>query len=123
MITKGMLTQVYGLLSQAQLDKCDVKERIEIIKVLRKVRPEVESVQGFIDDIRNKNADILGSDTVRLAELNKAVNEELVKKAETKETNVLTGETLMHLVESNGSWNAAVIMAIEDVFKKAKNEK
>lgn len=118
MITKGMLMQVYSLLSQAQLDRCEVKERIEVVKVLRKARQEVEAVQGFVDDVRNKNQDIIaqGGDGARMAELNKAVNDELAKPAETTGLDTLGGSVIDHLIDSNPKWTAAAIIAVEDAF-------
>lgn len=122
MITKGLLIQLYGLLSQSSLEKCDVAERIEIVKVLRRARQEVEAAQGFVDDVRQRNQDILSTETdnVKIAELNKAINDELSKAAETKELNVLGKDTIYHLSESNPKWTPAIIMLVEDVFGKEK---
>lgn len=118
MITKGLLIQLYGLLSQASLEKCAVAERIEIVKVLRRARQEVEAAQGFVDDVRQKNQDILSTETdnVKIAELNKAISDELSKAAETKELNVLGKDAVCNLIESNPKWTPAIIMLVEDVF-------
>jgi len=119
MITKGQLTQVYNLLTQAKLDKCEVSERIDVIKVLRKVRPEVEAFQGFINDVQAKNADIIsGGDNAKIAQLNGIVANEANKAIENEDIALLTEDAVMHLLESNESWNAAVVMAIEDIFVK-----
>ena len=119
MITKGQLTQVYGILSQARLDKCEVKERIDIIKALRSVRQEVEAFQGFAGDIREKNADIIsGGDNARIAELNRMFAIEANKAVDTDSVTPLTEDAVMHLLEGNSDWSAAVVMAIEDIFVK-----
>ena len=108
--TKGLLAQAYNLLAQAKLDKCDVKERVEVVRALRSVRAEVESIQGFIAEVQKANAD---TDAVQLSAV---INEELAKDAETQDIIRVSEQTMEHLVESNEAWNAAVIMAVEDVF-------
>ena len=118
-ITKGLLNQIYNLLSQAKLDKCEVKERVDIIKALRNVRGEVEAFQGFVNDVQAKNADIINAgDKEKVAELNRIIAEEANKPIETEGVAMLTEDAVMHLLESNGDWNAAVVMAVEDVFLK-----
>jgi len=119
MITKGLLIQLYGLLSQASLEKCAVAERIEIVKALRNVRGEVEAFQGFVNDVQQKNQDIISAgDQLKIAELNKVIADEANKPVETENVAMLSEDAVMHLLESNGDWNAAVVMAVEDVFLK-----
>lgn len=111
MITKGLLLNAYNLLSQAELSKLSFDERVEVVKALRCVRQEAASVQDFISEIQ-KAGD--GADKVQI---NRAINEELFKAAETKDIPSLSDDSFKHLIESNGGWNAAVIMLVEDVFK------
>lgn len=118
-ITKGLLIQIYNLLSQAKLDKCDMKERFDIIKALRKLRGEVEVFEGFVADVREKNADIIGSgDKAKIAELDAMINEEANKPIETEDIGTLTEDAVMHLLESNNGWSAGLVLLLEDVFVK-----
>lgn len=114
--TKGLLVQVYNLLSTAKLDKCDMKERIDIIKALRSVRHEVEAFRGFVSEVQEKNGDV--KDAALIAELDKAIADEANKVIETADIAPLTEDAIMHLLDSNEMWNAAIVMGIEDIFKK-----
>ena len=121
-MNKGQLLQAYSLLSQASLEKCEIKERLAIIGLLRKVRSEAEGLQSFIDDVREKNQDIIGSNDRSLAdkvkELNKAIEDESKKDVESKDFRVLDEKAIEHLIESNNKWTALGIMAVQDVFGK-----
>lgn len=118
-ITKGLLIQIHNLLSQARLDACTVKERVDVIKTVRKLRGEVEAFEGFVTDVREKNADIIGSgDEVKIAELDKLINEEANKPIETEDIGTLTEDAVMHLLESNNGWSAGLVLLLEDIFVK-----
>lgn len=118
-ITKGKLMQAYNALSKAQLSKCEVKERIAIVKMLRSVRTEVVNLQSFVTDMTDKNQDILSSNvTQKIVEVNKAINAEADKPAETKDIAQLSKETFERVIESNPDWNGEVMLIVEDVFVK-----
>lgn len=118
-ITKGLLIQIYNLLSQARLDACSVKERVDVIKTVRKLRGEVEAFEGFVADVREKNADIIGSgDKAKIAELDTMINEEANKPIETDDIGTLTEDAVMHLLESNNGWSAGLVLLLEDIFVK-----
>ena len=118
-IKKGLLIQIYNLLSQARLDACSVKERVDVIKTVRKLRGEVEAFEGFVADVREKNADIIGSgDKAKIAELDAMINEEANKAIETEDIGTLTEDAVMHLLESNNGWSAGLVLLLEDVFVK-----
>lgn len=114
-VTKGKLLGAYSALSKASLSKCEVKERIAIVKMLRSVRDEAEALNGFISDMTNKNQDIM-SDPRKVAELNKAINAEADKPAETKDVERMTKETFERVIESNPDWLSSAILVVEDVF-------
>ena len=109
-VMKGLLLQAYGILAAASMEKLDVAQRIEVVKILRKVRPQVEDIEGFLNDLREKNQ---GLKADKLAEMNRLTNEEM--KAEV-EIDVSLGDMLNRLMEGNGTWNAAQVMLLEDVF-------
>lgn len=109
-VMKGLLLQAYGILAAASMEKLDVAQRIEVVKILRKVRPQVEDIEGFLNDLREKNQ---GLTPAALEEMNRLTNEEM--KAEV-EIDVSLGDMLNRLMESNGTWNAAQVMLLEDVF-------
>lgn len=111
-VMKGLLLQAYGILAAASMEKLDVAQRIEVVKVLRTVRPQVEDIEGLLNDLREKNQ---GLTTDKLAELNRLTNEEM--KAEVEIDASLGDNMLNRLMEGNGTWNAAQIMLLEDVFR------
>ena len=111
-VMKGLLLQAYGILAAASMEKLDVAQRIEVVKVLRKVRTQVEDIEGFLNDLREKNQ---GLTTDKLAELNRLTNEEM--KAEVEIDASLGDNMLNRLMEGNGTWNAAQVMLLEDVFR------
>ena len=115
---KRELSMAYGILSAASLEKVEVADRITIVRLLRSVRKEAESLGDFINDLREKNQDIL-KDPKRITELDKAIEEEGDKELPNL-TNALSEETFSKLLESNPKWNAAQMMIIEDVFVKTK---
>lgn len=111
---KHELSMAYGILSAASLEKVEVADRITIVRLLRGVRKEAESLGDFINDLREKNQDIL-KDPKRITELDKAIKEEGNKDV-TAVSKVLSKETFSKLLESNPQWTPAQIMLIEDVF-------
>ena len=120
-MNKRELNSAYITLANASLESVAVKDRIEIIRLLRHVRPEAEAYGNFVSEIREKNMDIIGSPdpamAKRVAELNKAVDEEGDKEVNI-ESNMLSAETFGKLLESNPKWNVAQMMLIEDIFVK-----
>lgn len=110
-VKKGLLLQAYGILAAASMEKLDVAQRIEVVKILRKVRPQVEDIEGFLNDLREKNQGLTAD---KLEEMNRLTNEEM--KAEV-EIDVSLGDMLNRLMEGNAVWNAAQVMLLEDVFQ------
>ena len=109
-VKKGLLLQAYGILAAASMEKLDVAQRIEVVKILRKVRPQVEDIEGFLNDLREKNKGLTAD---KLEEMNRLTNEEM--KAEV-EIDVSLGDMLNRLMEGNKTWNVSQVMLLEDVF-------
>lgn len=114
-VTKGKLLGAYSALSKASLSRCEVKERIAIVKMLRSVRDEAEALNGFISDMTAKSQDIMG-DPRKVAELNRAINAEADKAVETKDVERMSAETFERVIESNPDWLSSAILVVEDVF-------
>lgn len=117
-VKKGLLWQAYGLVAKASLEQLDVKERVELVKMLRTVKPQVEEIDGFLNDLREKNADINSEDKIR--ELNKITDEEMKQNVEL--TVGISAGMKDKLLESNPGWTGGQIILLEDVFE-AKTEK
>lgn len=120
-MNKGELMKAYQILAAASLEKCKVKERVSIVKVLCLVRNEAEALQTFINDLAEKNQDIIGSNDAskgdRVSELNKAISEESGKPVSiTENIAVISEKTLECLMESNPRWNGYAVMSVRDVF-------
>ena len=79
---------------------------------------QVEDIEGFLNDLREKNADINSEDKIR--ELNKITDEEMKQSVEL--TVGISAEIKDKLLESNPGWTGGQIILLEDVFE-AKNEK
>ena len=121
-MTRGELSQAYGILMGASLEKLSVSQRMDVIRSLRASKNEVEDFQDFVNTIREKNADLLKSDkSASIRQLQNEVNAEANKTVES-DIAPLDSSLLNLLVESNPKWSPAAIMQIEDVFFTAESK-
>lgn len=120
MTTKRQLLFAYNVMAGSSLEQCEVKERIEVVKILRKMRSEAESFQGFIDDLREKNMDIIGSNdptiASRVGEINAAIEAEGNKEVEMQDLKVLSRATYEKILMSNPKWSGEAMLTVEDVL-------
>lgn len=114
-MTKNELLQAYNLMMALSLEKLDITERIDVVKKMREQKKEVEDMQDFLNDLRERNQDIInGGDNAAIARLNSETSKELEKVADTQVT--IKEDVLNKIFEGNPKLTAAQIMFLQDCY-------
>ena len=123
---KAQFALAYNILSNASLVKCEVDERILVVKALRTMRHEAEETTSMAQELESKCRDILlandADSSKRAHELKKAQEAEAKKPATTKTVGLLKKDLVRKVIESNPAWSGGAIMLIEDTFINSSKE-
>lgn len=121
-LTKKRVAELYRFLSDAKMSRLEDNERIDIIKLLRSMKPIGTEVLDALNEAINKAKDIYPDNTERVADIvNKSMEDLWMQKA-CINIRVLSRETIDRLALSN-DWTFSLIDEMENEFCNEQNKK